>query len=226
MGNDLRVRSPLVEGLLVLGQRSLTNTVRDLTVVEEMLLRNIFKGSIDYDKIQIATTNLGVNGRAYTFANTIRIPPHADFNTRTLVHETTHIWQYQTKGSGYMSDSAWHQLTDKCAYAVALASNRPFSAYTAEQEAVIVEAYYVDQQANPNSPATTTDYDPTQDVDPPRGWSLLPDVVRMIAELQRARPMSDDARLEERWFGPGGVPSDDPGRPKIDPIVPILRVEF
>ena len=54
MGNGTRVRSPLVEGLLVLGQQALTNTVRDLTIVEEMLLRKIFQGSVDYDKIQIA----------------------------------------------------------------------------------------------------------------------------------------------------------------------------
>jgi hypothetical protein len=216
----------LAEGLIVLGQRTLTNTVRGLTVTEEMLLRNIFKSSVDYDQIQVATTNVGANGRPYTFANTIRIPPDSDFNTRTLVHETTHVWQYQTKGSWYISDSAWHQLVDKSAYSVKLIPGQSLCAYTAEQQAVIVEAYYADQQANPLSPATTMTFDPSQILNPPLGWSLLPDVVRMIAELQRARPISDQARLEERMFGPGGVPRENPGSPKFDPVVPILRIEF
>jgi hypothetical protein len=226
MANGPRVRSPLAEGLIVLGQKSFTNTIRNLTVTEEMLLRGVFKGSIDYDKIQIATTNIGVNGRAYTFANTIRVPPQTDFNTRTLVHETAHIWQYQTKGSGYISDSGWHQMVDKSAYCVTIVPNRSLSAYTAEQQAVVVEAYYVDEQANPLSPAITTTYDPSKVADPPRGWSLLPDVVRMIAELQQARPISDSAKLEERMFGPGGAPKENPGAPKFDPVVPILCIEF
>lgn len=226
MGNGPRIRLPLAEGLIVLGQKAFTNSIRDLTVTEKMLLRRVFKESIDYDKIQIATTNIGVNGRPYTFANTIRVPPQTDFNTRTLVHETAHVWQYQTKGSGYISDSAWHQLVDKSAYCVTLVPKQSLNSYTAEQQAVIVEAYYADQQANPLSASTTTTYDPSQVADPPRGWSLLPDVVRMIAELQKARPISDNAKLEERLFGPGGVPKESPGAPKFDPVVPILRIEF
>ena len=226
MGNEIKVRSPLVEGLVVFGQNALTNTVRSLTVVEETLLRNVFRGSIHYDEIQIATTSLGAQGRPYTFANTIRIPSHTDFTSRTLVHETTHIWQYQTKGSGYLSDSGWHQLTEKSAYSVTIIPERPFSDYTAEQQAVIVESYYADQQARPEKPATETSYDPSQVFSPPLGWSLLPDVLRMIGELQRAHPISDQAKYEERIFGPSGVPKDDTGGPKMDPIVPILRIEF
>jgi hypothetical protein len=226
MGNHPRVRSPLVEGLAVLGQRAFTGSLRNLTTIEELLLRSIFKDSVDYEEIQIGTTNIGVGGRPYTLANTIRIPPGADFNTRTLVHETTHVWQYQTKGSGYISDSLWHQAIDKSAYNVTLVANQCLSGYTAEQQAVIVEAYYVDQQAKPKSPASVSSYDPSQTYDPPLGWSLLPDVVRMISELQRTRPISDQARLEDRLFGPGGMPKEIPGGPKLDHVVPILRIEF
>ena len=226
MGSRTRVRSPLIEGIIVLGQKAFTNTVRNLTVKEEMLLRTIFQGSIDYDQIEIATTNIGAGGRPYTFANTIRIPPHSNFNERTLVHETTHVWQYQTKGSGYISDSAWHQVVDKSAYNVQLVADQPLSAYPAEHQAVIVEAYYVDQQANPTSPAKETCYDPSKTYTPPLGWSLLPDVVRMIGELQRAIPISDQARFNDRLFGPGALPDDAPGSPKLDAVVPILRLEF
>lgn len=226
MGDQIRVRSPLVEGLVVLGQKVLTNTIRDLSVPEEMVLRTVFQDSLDYNQIRIATTNLGAAGRAYTLANTIRIPPGSNFNTRTLVHEGTHVWQYQTKGSGYLSDSAWHQMVDKSAYYVNLIADQPLSAYNAEQQAVIVEAYYVDQLANPTSPAKENSYDPSQTFTPPLGWSLLPDVVRMIAELRRARPISEQERLDDRIFGPAGAPNDAPGSPKIDSVVPILRIEF
>jgi hypothetical protein len=226
MGNPVRVRSPLAEGIAVLTQSALTNSIRGLTVQEEMVLRDLFKNSLDYGAIQIATTNVGAAGRPYTLGNTIRIPPKSDFITRILVHEATHVWQYQTKGSGYISDSAWHQMVDKSAYQVTVVPGRSLNSYDAEQQAVIVEAYYVDQHASPASPANTKVYDPSQTADPPLGWSLLPDVVRMIGELRRARPISDQARLEDRLFGPGGMPKEDPGSPKMDPVVPILRIEF
>jgi hypothetical protein len=117
-------------------------------------------------------------------------------------------------------------MTDKSPYRVTLIPRQSLSAYTAEQQAVIVEAYYADQQANPAAPASTMTYDAERAADPPLGWSLLPDVLRMIAELQQARPISDAAKLEDRLFGPGGVPKETPGAPKFDPVIPILRIEF
>ena len=226
MGDPVRVRSPLVEGLLVLGQGALANPGRTLTTTEEMILRGVFKDSLDYDSVRIALTNIGAAGRPYTFANTIRIPPKTDFNSRTLVHECTHVWQYQTKGSGYLSDSGWHQMVDKSAYAVKLVGGQSLYGYTAEQQAVIVESYYADQQNKPKVPATEIEYDPSQTTDPPLGWSLLPDVIRMIGELQRARPISDQARLQDRLYGPGPLPRDDSPDRRLEPMVPIIRLEF
>jgi hypothetical protein len=229
MGDRTRVRSPLVEGLLVLGQGALANPGRPLTVHEEGILRSVFKDSIDYDAIRVALTNVGAKGRPYTLGNTIRIPPKTDFTPDTLVHEVTHVWQYQTQGSGYLSDSAWHQMTDGDeSYHVTLAGGQSIYSYTAERQAVIVEAYYVDRLRNPQKPATQTDYDPYKD-EVPVGWSKLPDVIRMICEVQRARPLSDNDATQERMFGPGwNRPNNLPPSPGTDriEILPILRIEF
>src|SRR5579864_3510793 len=172
MGNSTRVRSPLVEDLLVRGQGAFTKNGRTLTVSEESLLRDIFVDSIDYDLIRVALTNLGVKGRPYTFGNTIRVPPQSKLTPRTLVHETTHVWQYQTQGSGYLSNSGWHQMVDGDeAYHVTLAAGQSIYSYAAERQAVIVEAYFVDAARKPKQPAGQTDYDPYNDPDVPLGWS-------------------------------------------------------
>jgi len=81
----------------------------------------------------------------------------------------------------------------------------------------------------PQQCAKATDWDPNQDYAPPLGWSLLPDVVRMIGEIQRARPMSNNDEIQERIFGPGwNAPDNLPPSPgaQRDEILPILRIEF
>jgi hypothetical protein len=240
MGDSIRVRSPLAEGLLVLGQGALAKPGRTLTVQEETLLRSIFKDSIDYDVIRVALTDVAVNGRPYTLANTIRVPPapappsgqppQPNFTPRTLVHETTHVWQYQTQGSGYISDSMWHQVVEGSdAYRVTLAAGRSIYSYSAERQAVIVEGYYVDLMQKPQQAASATDWDPNTSWLPPLGWSLLPDVVRMIGEIQRARPLSNNEAIQERIFGPGwNAPNNLPPSPggERSEVLPILRIEF
>ena len=230
MGNPTRVRSPLVEDLLVIGQGAFAKPGRTLTVTEEALLRNIFGDSVAYDLIRVALTNLGAKGRPYTLGNTIRVPPQSNLTPRTLVHETTHVWQFQTQGSGYLSDSGWHQMVEGDeAYHVTLASGRSIYSYTAERQAIIVEAYFVDVGRNPKQPADQTDYDPYNDSQVPMGWSLLPDVIRMIKEVRQARPMSNTESYQERMFGPGWNRRDNlppsTGREPTE-ILPILRIEF
>lgn len=228
MGNGTRVRSPLLEGLLVVGQDALTKSRRPLTIQEKSILRPVFQDSIDYEAIRIATTDVGQKGRPYTFANTIRIPPQTVFTPNTLVHEVTHVWQYQTQGSSYISDSAWHQMTEGDeAYHVTLAAKQSIYGYTAERQAMIVEAYYVDsvRKPKPQQPASQTDYFFLKE-EVPIGWSLLPDVIRMICEVQRARPMSDSDAYEERMFGPGWNRIDATPNQNRNEIIPILRIEF
>jgi hypothetical protein len=78
-----------------------------------------------------------------------------------------HVWQYQNRGTGYISNSIWHQATEPAAYEVTIVPNQSIYRYTAEHQAVIVEAYYVDLQAVPTAPATQFKYDPSTTVNPP-----------------------------------------------------------
>jgi hypothetical protein len=193
---------------------------------QEMLLRTVFQGSLNYDSMRIADTTVGSGGRAYTLGNTIRIPPGGFLNNRTLVHESTHVWQYQTKGTGYISDSAWHKMMDKSAYEVKIVAGQAFNSYTAENQAVIIEAYYVDSLTCPKTPATESSYDPSKTATVPSGWSLLPDVLRMLTEVRSARALPDDARARDTW---GPLP--DPGVPgnddlKLSPTVPLFRYQW
>ena len=91
----------------------------------------------------------------------------------------THVWQYQTQGSRYISDSALHQaLQGLDAYNVDLVPAQSFDKYAAEQQAVIVERYYLDFT----------------------GWRSNSDVVRMIAEVRKARPLAANKSEQETWF--------------------------
>jgi hypothetical protein len=210
MAGKARLRIPLLEEIAIQGQKTFADPGRSLNPEERRLLLIIFGQSVNLSRVQIVLTDLGAKGRPYTLGNTIRIPRGTQFDAQTLVHEMTHVWQYQTRGTNYISDSVVHQLTSgQGAYDVTLVPGQSIYEYTAEQEAVIVERYYAD--------------------DPP-GWSQNPHVVRMIDEVRRARPLSSDDIRKETWFGPGKSPLDNIG-PANDanrqtPTVPLIRIEF
>ena len=233
--SDPEIRSPLIEGLADFGQGLLTSNARALYMREIAALRGVFQNSLNYNPIRVADTSVGAAGRPYTLGNTVRIPGGGAINIRTLVHECTHVWQYQTQGTRYISNSAYHQIMDSSAYNVVIVPRKAFSAYSAENQAVIVEAYYVDTQrpvvaplpgAAP-APVTATTYDPSVSADPPIGWSRLPDVVNCIRTLRAALPMTDLERYQER-LGPTNPFPAVPGTSdrELAPIVPLFRVDF
>jgi hypothetical protein len=216
MGNDSRVRIPLLEAGAVLAQGAFSDHSRSLNAQERRLLLSIFGDSVNLDLVQLVLTSLTVNGRAYTLGNTIRRDTSAPFDAGDLVHEMTHIWQYQTQGTRYISDSVLHQLTKgKDAYDVDLVPGQSIYAYAAEQQATIVELYY----RNPSNPKNLKYKD----------WAQKPDVVRMIGEISKARPLADTDIQQETWFGPNrdfydSAPSA--GGPKLPRTVPLIRIEF
>ena len=211
MGDETRVRFPTLESFLIQSQGALATPGRRLTRTETQILSGVFGMSVNLDAIRLVMTNVAVNGRAYTLANTIRFPTNSTVDLRTLVHETTHVWQYQTKGSGYISDSLWHQATGGSgAYDVTIVAGQSIHRYHAEQQAMIVERYYA------NDPA---------------GWSTNPNVVRMIEEVRRARPISQADIQMDIMYGPGrgsanifGPSPGDDRQPQT--MMPLIRVEF
>lgn len=212
MGDGVRVRSPFVEELLRQGIFLVPGEGRNLSSDEQHKVRQVFGSSIDLTVVRLVFSNVHVNNRAYTLGNTVRFPRAIALDDRTLIHELAHVWQYQTRGSSYISDSIYHQATDgsAAAYNVTIVPNQSIYQYTAEQQATIVERYFAKD---------------------PSGWETDPDVLRMMEEVRRARPLSEASRQEDLIYGPGGGRQFDfsnPGRPeeRPAPIVPLFRINF
>jgi hypothetical protein len=212
MGGDSgsRVRFPSLELWATHNQRIFADEGRPLNGTELTMAGAVFGQSLNYDVIRIAhTIVIGRDTLAYTFGNTIRIPTTAIISSATLIHELTHVWQYQTMGAAYISDSAYHQVTQgTAAYAVTIVPNQSLSKYTAEQQAVIVQRYFS------NDPA---------------GWNKDPDVVRMICEVRSARPISQEAIDRDIL----GIPQNDqynvpdaPGTGSLPSVTPLIRWEW
>jgi LysM repeat protein len=136
---------------------------RPLTNVEIGEAEKVFGNSIDYSKVEVAkdtkwSNAFGLDGvgpiRASTMvtgntvnlnekdsrSNTLRIIDNAD-----LIHELTHVWQYQSSGNsrGYMMDSAKNQvLHGDDAYNYDKTGKTNFKDMTAEQQAMYIQEYY------------------------------------------------------------------------------------
>jgi hypothetical protein len=195
-----------MEAGAVAGQKVLTSGGRSLKPEEKRLLLSIFGNSINMEPVQIVSTSVGAAGRPYTLGNTIRVPDGTTFDAETLVHEMTHVWQYQTRGTAYISDSVVHQLGPGDAYATNVVPGQSFYDYTAEQEATIVQRYYADAS-----------------------WKTNPDVARMMGEVRKARPLSSADIQKDLWFGPGKMPDTGAtagGDKRPAETVPLIRIEF
>jgi hypothetical protein len=82
---------------------------RRLTSAEEARLRNVFRDSIAYYNVRIVDDWAGVFSlatRPFTHANTIYLLGRSlAKEPELLVHEATHVWQYQHRGPRYASGS-------------------------------------------------------------------------------------------------------------------------
>ncbi|WP_430934296.1 hypothetical protein [Saccharicrinis sp. 156] len=91
---------------------------RPLSKVEKMELRKIFKHSMSLYTLRVITGHSGVFGvspRAFTLGNTIYLKTNSFF-IDLLVHESTHVWQYQQTGCRYASDAVMAQWFADDAY--------------------------------------------------------------------------------------------------------------
>lgn len=208
-----RLRFPTLE---VYAQRSgaaLSTYGRPLTIKERKKARFVFEDSLDLEVVRVVRSKLAA--APTTLGNNIRTS--ATMDEGTLVHELTHVWQYQNKGTRYISDSLCHQVAATLstgsrngAYAVTVVAGKKFDSYTAEQQAVIVERWF-------RYPAFRND----------AAYKAL------LAEVRAARPLPANVRrrlfLEEAAFGPGGARRRNllpPTRGQGTPGVPLLRLEF
>ncbi len=116
-------------------------------------LRPIFQDSIDYKRVKIEQGPdwmFAANGnRAFVTGNTVHLPADVSFNGDLLVHELTHVWQYQNGGVGYAFRALSAQMksrqengSDLQAYSYArdLIAGKVWAELNPEQQAEIVVA--------------------------------------------------------------------------------------
>jgi len=104
----VRLRFPTLEVYSALHGGSLSLGGRPLAGIERKEAEFIFGASIDLEKVRIVRAV--VANAPTTLGNYIRVPMNGFVDYQTLIHELTHIWQYQTMGTRYISDSICHQV--------------------------------------------------------------------------------------------------------------------
>ena len=127
--------------------------------------------AIHWDEVRVAEGGIlslvfEVNGnRAFTLWHTVNLPAsggHERANVAILVHELTHVYQYERVGSAYVPQALWAQLTKGEGYGYGGASGlregqaagKAYADFNREQQAQIVQDYfellhkYVEGEAN------------------------------------------------------------------------------
>jgi len=85
------------------------NSDRALTEAEKAALKSVFRNSLALYNIRIKSNN-GAGG-TFTLDNTIYTNiPNLAIPLHTIVHECTHVWQYQNLGSTYLGKALGAQL--------------------------------------------------------------------------------------------------------------------
>lgn len=130
---------------------------RKLTIGEVGLVKKIFGRAIDYTNVRIfyhpysmkriGTGATSTDGNVYIHAPHIWSDDYTNapqYLRKYFIHEMTHVWQYQ-KGQNLITATAElilkRPFNYRANYAYTL-DNRPFDAYSHEQQASIIEDYY------------------------------------------------------------------------------------
>lgn len=211
MGDNVRLRLPTLELFAARNGGAFSGEGRPLKSDELRDARFVFGDALRLDAVRIVDSS--VAAAPTTLGNFIRIPPQASLARRVLIHELAHVWQFQTMGTQYISDSLWHQTkailetgSRGAAYQVDIVPGRSIYRYTAEQQAMIVERYFAHPELR-----TAADYN------------------RMIGEVRQARPLPPARIEEEAAFGPGDPfrwPEPERGSARPQRMVPLFRLEF
>lgn len=161
---------------------------RKLSGTEKAQAKTIFAESIDYSQVEITRDSLLSTGAPRTIGNTIHLKsdwghfkgdtldltterspqrPNAPSGMETLIHEMTHVWQYQNGGIAYMPLSLiaqikaavttgdrntaydWHRAHD---------AHLPWAEWNPEQQAEMVEDYNSALQRIKAEKGTAEDY--------------------------------------------------------------------
>jgi hypothetical protein len=123
---------------------------RPLNAQEVRILRGVFGDGISYGPVRLvrmAPLIAQLNGsRAFVLGNSLNLPER-DFilisrgqHMDLLVHEATHIWQYQHRGWGYVAEALWAQgFGDGYDYVKALRAGKSWHQMNPEQQAQLLQ---------------------------------------------------------------------------------------
>lgn len=251
---SVSVRSPVVEEAVT----QLTDLLpgRALTRDERTLASGVFGSSIDFSRVRLIPTSI-LEYR--TVGNSIRIPENFtiadEYMGQTFIHELTHVWQYQHGGTSYISISLGSQIAAgvgrggrNFAYDYRINPDQTFFDFTPEQQASIVESYFMmqrDQTAIPRDQAagSTATYESNH-----RGGeggfrirlsasdrlaeisSELPLHETLLSQMRAALPRPEVDILRLRASEVMRLPGQDlippPRGLELVPIKPLLEIRF
>lgn len=138
-----------VEALIVRYGDAFSLDSRTLNDRERGHAREVFGDVLELEPVRIARSS--IPGPPMALGNLIRIPSDFEIDRFTLIHELAHVWQYQTRGTEYISNSVWHQAiaaistgSRAAAYDLSWADLATPSILDlpAEKQAVIIERWF------------------------------------------------------------------------------------
>ena len=229
--SPVSLHSPAIEHILIQTAMLSSPFGRKLSPTESSLIHAIFGKSVDASRIRIVEASIA--NAPTTLANQIRVRSGGSFSTAsgksTLIHESAHVWQYQTQGTRYISCSVYHQIeahvetgSRNAAYMnYKLDSKSSIADYPAEEQAQIIQDYYDITVRYKNDPK-------------PPSWvkvrkKNLSDYERLIKEVRGYRPRPQQQIYTDSLMkDPGGryAPPRPSGVPKTLPLAPIVEVRF
>ena len=249
-GGRVSVRSPAFEEAAtqisdIIGE----SAGRPLEAAEIAVARPIFGRSLDYARVRLIPTSV-LEYR--TVGNNIRVP--LDFTmgdsemAQYLVHELTHVWQYQHTGTSYLSASLADQIAGSIsaggrggAYQYRLSADSSFFDFRVEQQAEIVENTFAmlrDRRARRNQPVFASNHMDAQgnragltyEERQAEITAELPNHLRVVAQMRRSMPQPEVNLLQQRaqdvMVAPSLGTAPVPRERELIPTRPLLEIRF
>jgi hypothetical protein len=203
---------------------------RGLYLEELQVVQEVFGHSVDTARVRIVEARIA--NAPTTLGSQIRVTPGFTFISSAgkgiLIHEMAHVWQYQTRGTAYISDAVYHQMSNALAagdrsgayFNYRLAPGKSIDDYPAEEQAQIIQDYY----------EITVRYGNTA---PPPLWvqqrqSDLALYEALIRQVRQAIPLSDIVLYERSvmTMPGGGVTLPNSWEESRSGLVPLLEYRF
>jgi len=211
----VEIRFPSLEIAALRSARLLTTREAPLSEEQRGEAAKVFGDSLGLDAVRIAWSRLLLKPGTYaTIGNLILVPYGEALPTRKLIHELAHVWQYQSRGTSYISDSAcrqagaWLRGDFRRAYRYRLVRGKDLLDYPAEEQAQIIEDLWAGDLLG-----------------------TLAEAEVLKARVQEVRPMPAQVPQADlaASLPPAGmdVPrSPAPGWPFREPSVPLFELRF